>query len=179
MKKSKIDNFPESGLKRKEAIAKLQREGHDVTFEQQRKHEALGLIHPYRSPDRKIRIYSLDNLETMRRISGFRDLDFSLQRIKRFFDLENKILSNNLICKREIDKDPETGEITYIREMPPATAVNPIQYERLRVLVDEYNLICDEIKEKSNKKARIMANLEQDTSRRQKEIDRMTTVKDD
>jgi len=177
MKKKKTDNMlPVDGLLKSEAIAKLQREGYDVSFEQLRKYEAPGLVRPYKKPGSKYRIYQPETLERIRWICRLRLIRFSLTRIKHFFNLRNEILESNLICSREVGKDLDTRESIIIREMPPAEAVDEIKYERLRVKIDEYNTICDEIKEKAGKVVAIMAYTKEEVHRDQKEVKEMTEV---
>lgn len=82
-----IDN----GLLKSEAIAKLRREGYDVSFEQLRKYEAPGLVCPYKRPSSKYRIYNSEILEKIRWICRLRLIGFSLSRIKEFFDLQKEV----------------------------------------------------------------------------------------
>ena len=178
MKKTKSDALPEYGHLKKEAIDKLRREGYDVSFEQLRKYETPGLARPDKKPGSNYRIYTPETLERIRQICRLRIIGFSLPRIKLYFDLKDKITGNDLFITRKAGEDPDTGEPIIIKELPPADAVNEVKYERLRAQVEEYNSMCNEIKEKAGKIARIMANTKEETDKVQKEIEKITALRD-
>ena len=178
MKKRKInDPLPAEGLLKSEAIGKLKREGYDVSFEQLRKYEP-GLVVPDKKPGSKYRIYTPETLEKIRWICRLRMIGFSLPKIKSFFKLRNDIIGSNLLSNQEVGRDPDTGERIFIKEMPPASAVGEIEYERLRVKIHEFNSVCTEVKEKAGKAAEIMTYTREETAKQQAEIKRMTDVHD-
>lgn len=74
-----------------ETIDLLKKDGFDVTQQQIRKYEMIGLIVPAKKSKTKYRFYNKENINQLRTILAFRIINFSIKKIKKYFELNNQI----------------------------------------------------------------------------------------
>lgn len=74
-----------------ETIDLLKKDGFEVTQQQIRKYEMIGLIVPAKKSKSKYRFYSKENINQLRTILAFRVINISIKKIKRYFELNSQL----------------------------------------------------------------------------------------
>lgn len=74
-----------------ETIDLLTKEGFEVTQQQIRKYEMIGLIVPAKKSKTKYRFYSRENINQLRTILVFRIINIPIKKIKRYFELNTRL----------------------------------------------------------------------------------------
>jgi len=74
-----------------ETIDLLTKEGFEVTQQQIRKYETIGLIVPAKKSKSKYRFYSRGNIDQLRTILALRIINIPIKKIKRYFELSTRL----------------------------------------------------------------------------------------
>ena len=154
--KNKTGKLPSEGFLKNEVIDKLRREGLYSTSGQLIKYEP-NLMQPGKDGTNSYRIYTPEDVDRIREILRLRLIGLSLRKIKEYLDLKEYIFKNPMLNRLEVGKDPDTGELTYIKVMPPPSGKHDIEYGRFYEKVKQYRSLCAEIMEKSE---RVLKNIQ-------------------